>query len=177
MLDQIMPPWLRWIMASAFAIWLGFQLFDYGRDIEAKACSADRNAEAATTSETRRQEEGATTDKRTEASDERIQALQTMQAERDAAAAAAAGLRIQLAHAVERAKRAAAQNPGSQPVRSPIDSLGAALAACEAEYREMGADAAERYAAGHQCEQEYDALTPVQSMPSQPVTPEKGSGQ
>lgn len=177
MLDQIMPTWLRWIIVACFALWLGYQLVDYGRDIEAKACIADRNAAAATTSEAHRQAEVTTTEKRTEAADEHIQAIKTLSAERDAAAASAAGLRIQLAAAIDRAKRAAPQDPSTQPGRSPIDAIGAALEACTAEYRAMGADAAERYAAGRQCEREYDALTAPQSTDTKSVTPEKGSDQ
>ena len=170
-MDRLFPTWLRWVLVSVFALWVANQLFDYGRDIEAKACAADRNAEVATTSEARRSEESATTQKRTEVSDEHVRAIQTLQAERDAAAAAAVSLRSQLAKAIERAKRSGSSDPSPEPVRSPVEAIGAALAACEAEYRAMGADAAERYAAGLKCEGEYDALTPNRQ------TPDEGSGQ
>lgn len=170
-MDRLFPTWIRWLLLTLAALWLAYQLVDYGRDIEAKKCSADRNAEVATTSEQRRSEEAATTEKRTEAADEHIQAIKTIQAERDAAASAAAGMRLQLSAAIERAKRTASQGSGAQPGRSPVDAIGAALAACEAEYRAMGADAAERYAAGRQCEREYEALK------GESVTPDEGSGQ
>lgn len=171
MLDQIMPTWLRWVLITALALWLANQLYQHGRDVEAKACALDQSRAAAQVSEQRREDEQVTTVIRTEVSDEHIQAIKTIEAERDAATAAAERLRVSLRQAVDRAKRAGSPDSAPEQSGKAVDAIGAALAACTAEYRAMGADAAERYAAGRRCEGEYDAITGGRR------SPDDGSGQ
>lgn len=171
MLDQIMPTWLRWVLITALALWLANQLYQHGRDVEAKACALDQSRAAVQLSTERRQDEQQTTEIRTEVSDDHIQAIKTIEAERDAAAAAAERLRVRLRQAIDSAKRAGASDPASEQGGKAVDAIGAALAACTAEYRAMGADAAERYATGRRCEGEYDALI------GERRAPDAGSGQ
>lgn len=162
--EQLIPPWFRNLLIALLAIWLGYQLFDYGRDVQAKSCALDQTTAALSTSEQHRADEGATTAKRSEASDEHIQALKTLVDQRNAADLAAERLRRQLAETVRVAQRCAPGDPAAEQSRQAAAALGAVFAACQAEYRALGSEAAERYAAGTHAEQDYDALTNTSAL-------------
>lgn len=159
MVDHLIPPWFRNLLIALLAIWLGYQLFDYGRDVQAKACSLDQTRQALATSEDHRADEGATTIKRTEASDEHIQAITTLVEQRNAADVAAERLRHQLADTVRFAQRCTQDDPATEQSRAAVAALGTVFAACQTEYRAVAAEAAERYATGIHAERDYDALT------------------
>jgi hypothetical protein len=162
------PSWLTPVITVALVGWILFQLFTFGRAVERKACDLERTEFARQittqdlgTSEGRRAEEGATTNARTTASDDYDQAIQTLVGQRDAAAAAAVGLRQQLAQAIDRAKRGTPGNPATEQSSQAVEAIGAIFAACEARHRELAAAADAHLAAGQRCEAEYDALSAV----------------
>lgn len=157
--DQLIPAWFRNLLIALLAIWLGYQLFDYGRDVQAKTCSLEQTSQALATSEDRRADEGATTTKQGEAADDHFQAIKTLVEQRNAADLAAERLRRQLAETVRVAQRCAAGDPAAEQSRQAVAALGTVFAACEAEYRAVAAEAGERYAAGIHAERDYDALT------------------
>lgn len=159
MVDHLIPPWFRNLLIALLAIWLGYQLFDYGRDVQAMSCSLDQNTKALATSEDHRAEEGATTTKRTEAADEHIQAIKTLVDQRNAADLSAERLRRQISETVRVGQRCAANDPAAEQSRQAVAALGTVFAACQTEYRAVAAEAAERYATGIHAEREYDALT------------------
>lgn len=171
MLGRIFPLWARIVVAIGVVLWLGFQIYSYGREVERKAWRAKTTTQALNTSEGNRAQEGATGQARSEASDDHIETIRTLSDQRDAAAAAAERLRKQLAAAQRVANGCAQGDPAAEQSRQAVAAIGAVLAACEAEYRAMGRAAAEHLAAGQLCEREYDALT------AKPGTPDSGSGQ
>lgn len=171
MLDKLIPTELRLLIAFLVVAWLGYQLFDYGRDVESKSCALVNADQAVQTSEGHRAEEQATNQKRSEASDEQVDRIRALQADLAAAAATSDRLRQQIDRTVRVAQGCSKGDPASEQSGKAVQALGAALGACTAEYREMGADAAERYSTGLRCEDEYNAL----SVKGTPVTSEKGS--
>lgn len=171
MLGRIFPLWARIVVAIGVVLWLGFQIYSYGREVERKAWQAKTTTQALNTSEGRRAQEGATSKAQDEADDAHIQTIRQLSDQRDAAAAAAERLRRQLAAAQRVASGCAQDDPAADRSGQAVAALGAVLGACEAEYREMGRAAAEHLAAGQLCEARYDALT------AKPGTPDSGSGQ
>ncbi len=172
-MGPFIPKWLEYLLAIAAVIWCGHLLVGYGRDIEAKACHIKQADQALATSEDHRTDEGATTTKRGEAADEHIQAIKTLVDQRNAADLAAERLRIQLSETVRVAQRCSPGDPAAEQSRQAVAALGAVFAACQAEYRALGSETAERYEAAIHAERDYDALTAGQAA----STPDEGSGQ
>lgn len=164
-MDSLIPPWFRNVLIAVAALWVAYQLFDYGRDVEAKTCQADEAAAAASSSESLRSDEAGTSGEQKEASDAHVQAILQLVDQRNAADAAAQRLRQQLAQALRTASRCgAAGDPAAEQSRQAVAALGAVFAACEARYRDVAAAAAGHLAAGQHCEADYDALTPTKAQ-------------
>lgn len=174
MLDKLIPTELRLLIACLVVAWLGYQIFEYGRDVESKACSLVNANQAVQTSEGRRSDESATNRKRSEGSDDQIERIKVLEAERDAASASADRLREQVARTMRVAQGCAKGDPSAEPSRQAIQALGAVFASCEAEQRSMAAEAAERYSTGLRCEADYNSLIVGNSSL---VTSDKGSDQ
>jgi len=158
MLDKLIPVEARLFVAMVAVAWLGYQIFDYGRDVSDKACALKQATGAAVTSETRRAEESATNRKRSEGSDDQIERIKVLEAERDAAAAAADRLREQVARTVRVAQGCAKGDPAAERSGQAVQALATVFAACEAEQRQLASEAAERYSTGLRCESDYSAL-------------------
>lgn len=165
-MDTLIPPWFRNLLIAALVAWLAYQLFDYGRDVQAKACGLDQTTAALATSEDRRADEGATTNARTEAADDHIKAIQTLVEQRNAADRTAERLRSQLAQTMRVAQCGAASDPAAERSRQAVAALGAVFAACEAEYRAVAAEAQQRYDTGIHTQREYGALTAADAAAS-----------
>jgi hypothetical protein len=164
-MDAFIPTWFRNLLIVALAAWLSYQLYDYGRDVEAKACAIEQAksvqaayAEDLAESEANRAQEGATNTARSEAADAHSQAIQTLVAQRNAAGLDADRLRQQVARTVASAASCTARDPAAEQSRAAIAALGAVFGACVAEYQAVAAEAGERHATGIRTEAEYDAL-------------------
>lgn len=158
-MSSLIPTWSKYLLVIGALTWFCSLLIDYGRKQADKDCHITQTDQALSTSEDRRAEEGATTTKRTEASDEHIQAVTTLVEQRNAAGVAAERLRHQLADTVRVAQRCTQDDPAAEQSRAAVAAIGAVFAACETEYRAVAEEAAERYATGIHAERDYDALT------------------
>lgn len=149
------------ITVVACLVWLGNQLYQYGRRVEHQACVLKDTDAALQDSETERRREAATTTARTGAADANTDRLNSIAADRDAAVAAADRLRVELEAAKRRATQGcAAHDPAAEQSRSAVDAIATVFAACEAEQRSLAEAAEQHRSAGLLCEAEYDALTP-----------------
>ena len=176
MFEKLIPVEIRIFVGLVVVAWLGYQLFDYGREVRDKACALDRAVSRATESEALRSAETQTTTKRIEAANEHTDREVEIQRQLDGALDASDALRVQLAAAVKRASACSAKgDPAAEQSRQAINALGAVFAACEAEQRELAKAAAGHYSAGLLCEGEFDAVTGAPNAAV--VTPDKGSGQ
>lgn len=166
------------LVAVACAVWLGNQLYVYGRSVERQSCHLQGTTEQLQDSERERKLEAATTTARTGAADDHIDRLAALQADRDAAAAAADGLRVQLAAAQRRATQGRTSgDPASEQGRAAVDAIATVFAACEAEQRSLAEAAEQHRITGLRCEAEYDALTAEAPAASDAGTPAEGAGQ
>lgn len=173
MFDKLIPSEIRIFVGLVAVAWIGYQLFDYSREVSDTACALQRSDEKTVGSESLRSQESQTTANRNEAIDEFTDRTREIQVQLDGARSASDALRVQLAAAVRRASQCGAQgDPSSQQGGQAAAALGAVFAACEAEQREMAKAAAEHLSAGLLCEGEFSAVA------GEPlITPEKGSGQ
>lgn len=165
------------ILAALIVLgWLVYQAYSYGRQVERQACQLSTTSTALAdtthaldTSEQRRADEGATTEARTEASDEQVKSILAMAEQRNAALRTADGLRQQLAATTRRAQDCRpAGDPKAEQQRQAVEALAAVFGACEAEQREMAAAAQGHLIAGQRCEAEYDALNVKAKEGTQP---------
>jgi hypothetical protein len=175
----IIPPWAKALVALAVVGWLEYQLVDFVQEKERAACALQSTrtelAQASTdlhASEGLRAKAGNTFNLRSEAADDHIDRIRTMETQLAAARDASERLRRQLAATVSQAQQqcGAAGDPAAEQGRQAVEALAAVFGACEAEQRDLAAAAADHYSTGLRCEAEYAALTP-------PVTPASGADQ
>ena len=166
---SLIPVWLRYVLVVAVVGWLAYMLFDFGRTVGRQSCELDVTRAAVKTSEGNRAKEGATNEARGDAADDHTETIRQISDQRDAAAVAAERLRKQLAAAQRLANGCASGDTSAEQSRQAVASIGAVLAACEAEYRYLGRAAAEHLAAGQHCEADYDALTAAVDAPASGV--------
>lgn len=178
MLNQLVPPWARWVGGISAAFWIGHSLFTYGKAVEVKNCAL-RESQAQTSTVTatlkdehgQRAEEQRRTTERQRINDEDAKDLEGRRQRADALLSDAQRLHDQAARLVSQARRAG-PNPAAVSASTPTESLGSAFGSCVTEYRAVVTDLEASRAAGQRCEREYDALTPDQSPAS-----DKGSDQ